>query len=706
MKSNKNKLKDINATNTAISTLSVTPTAKTTTIRPTTANANNASTGGGNKVNNSKSASATSKKLQKLNNRNINNNNNNNNIGYNENIQPIRRIKEDKDDDDDDEDNGEDDDDEIVVEDGDNDDDLDEVSPFRDPPFGCVRLRPSQFHNIPATVFVEYPPELIIKREDSSYIEELGRRRLCYKSYWERICIRNAHTRAGFSKSETHWTSLWSKHQNQAQMKELNCLQKINHFPASWCIGRKDRLTRTLNSMKRIFGGVYDFHPETFILPADREGLHRTIKADIANSTNVSPAYTGSMWILKPCASSCGQGIRVMTSQQVLHLQKKKKAVVQRYLSKPYLINGNKFDLRIYVLVTGVDPLRVYIHDEGLTRISTSKYSLKNLDNKFAHLTNYSINKNADVFKAASFSPVDKTNHHSNNNDDNVVDPEMEGYKWSLAAFRRWLARREGQDVMEATFDRIFDLCLKTVTAAESEITPHLHSAVQYRTNCFELFGCDVILDANLNAHLLEVNVSPSLMGSSPLDKKIKGIVVADILHIVGLYPHDPTLLKKYGALGDDSINPFAFSSLSKLMHAQERYRRTPSVDSVDILSLGDTDSSWLLLLMIEDELLRAKSSKFHVVHPTTLNAAYYTNLYKNCRFSDHLLANWVLNDMSEGKYASLIPTRYRPINMVNALSPIRPKSPAGVKIGNNIYDTHYDSSLQGVLLQQRFALE
>jgi hypothetical protein len=52
-----------------------------------------------------------------------------------------------------------------------------------------------------------------------------------------------------------------------------------------------------------------------------------------------------------------------------------------------------------FLLFTGVDPLRVYIHDEGLTRISTSKYSLKNLDNKFAHLTNYSINKNADVVK-------------------------------------------------------------------------------------------------------------------------------------------------------------------------------------------------------------------------------------------------------------------------------------------------------------------
>ena len=47
-------------------------------------------------------------------------------------------------------------------------------------------------------------------------------------------------------------------------------------------------------------------------------------------------------------------------------------------------------------------------------------------------------------------------------------------------------------------------------------------TAANYRTNCYELFGCDVMLDSRLNPHLLEVNVSPSLMGSSPLDKKIK----------------------------------------------------------------------------------------------------------------------------------------------------------------------------------------
>ena len=285
--------------------------------------------------------------------------------------------------------------------------------PFRDPPPDMVRLRPSNFRNIPDTVFIEYPPELNIKRNDVSHLENLGKRSLGYASHWERICIRNAFHRAGFSKvngnSTTNknskdskgdgaWTAMWSKHQNESQMQGLNCLQKVNHFPSSWCIGRKDRLVRTIQAMYRVHGSEFNFHPASFILPAERDACHRQINMDTKaaaaskNSKNLSSA-NGGMWIIKPCASSCGKGIQVVSGNQVLALSKNRKILVQKYIHDPFLIDQKKFDLRMYVMVTGVDPMRVYIFQDGLARFSTKDYSLKNIGDRFAHLTNYSINK-------------------------------------------------------------------------------------------------------------------------------------------------------------------------------------------------------------------------------------------------------------------------------------------------------------------------
>jgi tubulin polyglutamylase TTLL6/13 len=70
--------------------------------------------------------------------------------------------------------------------------------------------------------------------------------------------------------------------------------------------------------------------------------------------------------------------------------------VVQKYIANPLLFRGFKFDLRIYVLVISIFPLRVYIYNEGLVRFATEQYILPdsgNLDNHYMHLTNYAINK-------------------------------------------------------------------------------------------------------------------------------------------------------------------------------------------------------------------------------------------------------------------------------------------------------------------------
>ena len=69
--------------------------------------------------------------------------------------------------------------------------------------------------------------------------------------------------------------------------------------------------------------------------------------------------------------------------------------LASRYIMNPHLINGLKYDLRCYVLVTSYCPLKVYMFNDGLVRFATEPYSLdpRSINQKYVHLTNFSINK-------------------------------------------------------------------------------------------------------------------------------------------------------------------------------------------------------------------------------------------------------------------------------------------------------------------------
>ena len=75
------------------------------------------------------------------------------------------------------------------------------------------------------------------------------------------------------------------------------------------------------------------------------------------------------MFILKPTSSSCGRGIRVIGKKQ--QVNKRSGYLVSKYLSKPHLLRGYKYDMRIYILVTSFEPLRAYIFQSGLVRLAT-----------------------------------------------------------------------------------------------------------------------------------------------------------------------------------------------------------------------------------------------------------------------------------------------------------------------------------------------
>jgi len=115
---------------------------------------------------------------------------------------------------------------------------------------------------------------------------------------------------------------------------------------------------------------------------------------------------------MKPKASSQGKGISVISNfDEIPRGCGLRPSIVQQYVHNPLLICGFKFDLRIYVALTSVNPLRIYVFEEGLARFASEPYDTEDLKNVFSHLTNYSINKkNPDGKK--SFSTATMRQHN------------------------------------------------------------------------------------------------------------------------------------------------------------------------------------------------------------------------------------------------------------------------------------------------------
>ena len=185
-----------------------------------------------------------------------------------------------------------------------------------------------------------------------------------------------------------------------------------NHYAGTWQLGRKDLMYRNIAAMIREFGEDYNIVPKTWILPHDLRAFNEERKEHEGKHR---------LWILKPAASSCGRGIRLLGRHSAL--PKRGQYVISTYLMRPHLLNLLKYDLRIYVLVTSFDPLTIYIYDEGLVRFATQPYSTKNRKSRFAHLTNFAVNKKALNFKNPDSAPENE-------------QAETMTSKWSLKAFK------------------------------------------------------------------------------------------------------------------------------------------------------------------------------------------------------------------------------------------------------------------------------
>lgn len=240
----------------------------------------------------------------------------------------------------------------------------------------------------------------------------------------------------------------------------------------------KHKFCETMNEATDRNPAFTDFYFPCWVMPQDFDRLK-----------GESKKLSIKRWISKPRSLGAGMGIEVLDS--IDYSLQSSTRVVQAYLMNPHLIKStadgamHKWDMRTYVLITSIYPLRAYVYKRGLVRLATSPYSddcKKN--NGTACLTNTSINKKMEGAK-------------------------LKDITWSFKSLQGYLGKND--------YDKAFANMQRAVGSAMLASQPgflkfwHSLKATHQCEFCYQLLGVDVIYDEYLNAKVIEINGEPSM---------------------------------------------------------------------------------------------------------------------------------------------------------------------------------------------------
>eukprot|EP00736_Rhodelphis_marinus_P010272 Rmarinus@m.14933 len=267
----------------------------------------------------------------------------------------------------------------------------------------------------------------------------------------------------------------WTREEPQQKLQSLRGLQRICQYPHMNFFCRKVQLAKLLESSSQVAG----IQPAYWILPKDTKAVRHTLEH-------------GGCIVVKPDFGSEGKRIVVVNSvksfEEYMSTNRAKQCIVQEYVDPPMLLKGFKFDFRVYVLVTSLDPLRVYVCREGITRFCAMKYKTE-FGDKFEprrHLTNYTLNRDDPNF-------------------------DINRCKKTITATLGQLVTSEKIASPEAFWRQVDRIALETC----AKIAPALKRKMAKRKlpheNAFQVLGFDILLDAGGRCVLLEVNSKPRL---------------------------------------------------------------------------------------------------------------------------------------------------------------------------------------------------
>jgi hypothetical protein len=154
---------------------------------------------------------------------------------------------------------------------------------------------------------------------------------------------------------------------------------------------------------------------------------------------------------------------------------------------------GRKFGLRLWMVVTGVDPLRAHVFKRGLVLFSDVPYFCQAQDEPRAP---------APAPLSSSPSPQPPARAHVTNYAANA-----DGDVWDLEDLERAL----GPEAFHLVWRRCLRGCALAAAAALPSAREEKARLCYPRESCFELIGLDFLVDSNLKPWLLEANSTPSM---------------------------------------------------------------------------------------------------------------------------------------------------------------------------------------------------
>lgn len=368
----------------------------------------------------------------------------------------------------------------------------------------------------------------------------------------------------------------------------LKCFQRLNHFPNMHLLCRKMIFFSRCMKLRERFPQWYTFFPKSYSLRTDSKALQdelRSLRGKVKT------------FLMKPNTGCQGKGIILTRNpvKEAKHL-KDQDYIVQYYVHRPLLIDGKKFDMRVYVLMTlsgaangwgdtegdrqwanGVGGgLELFVHREGLVRMCATPYSkptAENLGDVCKHLTNYSVNKeNEDYAYAGRSEECDGADCSVSLSDEGDGTEGMTSNKRDFKFLEMFVnetmqhafhASPTAEDDEETECSEPSSSATSTGPTTAGTTTPwqqllrkvdravvlsalsaihevrHAYQAAgglsgqrEDGRNAFELMGFDVLVTSSGNIHILEINHSPSLFCDTVLDVRIKKNVIKDTLRI------------------------------------------------------------------------------------------------------------------------------------------------------------------------------